>query len=198
MANALILLAEGFEEIEAITVIDVLRRAEVDVTVAGVTSKDVMGAHGIGVRADGLLVDLVAAPLGNAVVEATRERTPAFDIVILPGGMPGSKHLRDDAKVRQLVIEQNEQQRLVAAICAAPIVLEAAGILNGRMATCFPGFELPSARLSQARVVVDGNVITSRGPGTALEFALTIVALLTEPERAARLRDSMLVLTSSS
>lgn len=188
MANALILLAEGFEEIEAVTIVDVLRRAEVAVTTAALTAKRVLGAHGIVVEADRLLDDVQADG-----IDAGGGR--GFDALVLPGGMPGSRHLRDDARVKQLIVEQVRAARLVAAICAAPIALEAAGILAGRAATSYPGYDLPSARYQEERVVVDGKLVTSRGPGTALEFALTLVELLVSPECARQLREGMIVAT---
>jgi protein deglycase len=189
MAKALVLLADGFEEIEAVTVIDVLRRAEVSVTTAGLTNQRVVGAHAIVVEADCLLADLDAAADGRRPVGT---ETP-FDALVLPGGMPGARHLRDDARVKRLLIEQSNAMRLVAAICAAPIALEAAGILRGRAATSYPGYPLASAQNKEERVVVDGNIITSRGPGTALEFALTLVERLVDSERAQQLRTAMIV-----
>lgn len=193
MASALVLLAEGFEEIEAITVTDVLRRADIDVMVAALTKTAVMGAHKICVQADCLLDELKLFASGDEAVGPASKTLRAFDAVILPGGMPGSKNLRDDVRVRQLLVEQMQGQRVVAAICAAPMALEAAGILGGRSATSYPGTELPSANYSEARVVVDGNLVTSRGPGTAIDFALALVEQLTDGARAARLRASMLV-----
>jgi len=183
MASALLLLAEGFEEIEAVVVIDVLRRADVSVTTAALTEKRVTGAHGIVVEADRLLDDLLESAVDGVL----------FDAVLLPGGMPGSRHLREDARVQALVVHQANRGCLVGAICAAPTALEAAGILNGRAATSFPGCELPSAEYKLERVVVDGNIVTSRGPGTAFEFALTLAELLASPAVAMRLREGMLV-----
>lgn len=181
MASALVLLAEGFEEIEAVTIVDVLRRADVKVTMASLGSTQVVGAHGIVIEADRMLDELLTTS------------PSAFEAVVLPGGMPGSKHLRDDARVMQIVRQQAASARIVAAICAAPIALEAAGVLRGKTATSYPGYVLDSAKYSKERVVTDGNIITSRGPGTALEFALILVERLVDPDRARQLRSGMVV-----
>lgn len=177
--QALVPLAEGFEELEAVTIIDVLRRAGVEVTVAALATSPVTGSHAIRVEADALL----AAVQGDA-----------FDAVVLPGG-PGAKRLRDDERVKAVVRRLAGEGRLVAAVCAAPIALEAAGVLAGKRATVYPGNTLPSAEQVEARVVVDGSIITSRGPGTALEFALAVVAALAGPLRAAEIARAMLVST---
>jgi 4-methyl-5(b-hydroxyethyl)-thiazole monophosphate biosynthesis len=178
MAKAVVLLANGFEEIEAVTIIDVLRRAGVDVVVASLQGESALGSHDIRVAADCMIDDVIAEEL---------------DAVVLPGGMPGSERLRDDARVQQLVRAVASANRLVCAICAAPIVLDAAGVIAGRRATSYPGFELPDADYSTDRVVEDENLITSRGPGTALQFALTLVRRLVSHERATELRQRMLV-----
>jgi protein deglycase len=177
MAKALVLLADGFEEIEAVTIIDVLRRAEVEVHVAALGGESATGSHGIVVLADGPL----------ARVDASQ-----FDAVVLPGGMPGAKHLSEDARVQQILREAAASGKLVAAICAAPTALEAAGVLSGKRATSYPGFKLPSAQYSEDRVVEDGNVITSRGVGTALEFALKLVERLVSPAAARQHGERML------
>lgn len=178
MAKALVLLAAGFEEMEAVIVIDVLRRASVEVTTAALGEPKVEGAHSITVWADTKLDDV-----GGRI----------FDVVILPGGQPGSNRLRDDSRVLSLLRKQQAAGRMVAAICAAPIALEAAGLLLGRKATSFPGAALPSAEYSEARVVVDDTLVTSRGPGTAFEFALTLVERLVNASVAEKLRQGMLV-----
>jgi protein deglycase len=148
------------------------------VTTAALSKQVVMGAHGIAVLADRLLDEVEGQ---------------AFDAIVLPGGMPGSRHLRDDARVQKWIREQHQRGGVVAAICAAPMALEAAGILKGRRATAFPGTKLPSAEFSEARVVVDGHIVTSRGPGTTFEFALALLEILGEGPRVARLREGMLV-----
>ena len=178
MGKVAVLLADGFEEIEAVTIIDVLRRAEQEVSVVAVGSALAVGAHDIAIKTDTDLGQLDPAVL---------------DAVVLPGGLPGATSLRDEPRVLDLVRRMHESKKVVGAICAAPIALEAAGILSGKKATSYPGFELPSADYQQARVVEDDNVLTSRGPGTALEFALTLVSRLVSPERAADLKQRMLV-----
>jgi 4-methyl-5(b-hydroxyethyl)-thiazole monophosphate biosynthesis len=174
--KALVPLAEGFEELEAVTIIDVLRRAGVEVTVAALGASPVTGSHAIRVEADASL-DAVQADV--------------FDAVVLPGG-PGAKRLRDDERVKAVVRRLAREGRLVAAVCAAPIALEAAGVLAGKRATVYPGNQLPSAEQVDERVVVDGSIITSRGPGTALEFALALVEKLSGHAKAAELARAML------
>ena len=176
--KAIVTLARGFEEIEAVTIIDVLRRAGISVTVAALGEGPVEGSHGIEVGADVTL---------DAVIDEH------FDAVVLPGGMPGSRALADDPRVKELCARSARSGALVAAICAAPIALEAAGVLRGKRATAYPGNELPSAHYVEERVVVDGNVITSRGPGTALEFSLALVERLKNREAADELAGKMIV-----
>jgi 4-methyl-5(b-hydroxyethyl)-thiazole monophosphate biosynthesis len=178
MSKVVLVLAEGFEEIEAVTAIDVLRRAGVQVTIAGLEAGAVRGSHDIAIVAERPIDGVSAAN---------------FDALLLPGGMPGAAHLRDDARVKALVQAFAGAGKLCAAICAAPIALEAAGVLAGRRATSYPGFELPSASYVNENVVTDGNLVTSRGVGTALEFALTLVERLVDAETAAQLRQRMLI-----
>lgn len=163
--TAIVTLADGFEEIEAMTQIDVLRRAGVEVTVAGLADP-VTGARGVVVTPDRPLEGLDATP----------------DLVVLPGGMPGAAHLGASAAVKGLVLRTLEAGGLAAAICAAPAKAFAPfGVLEGRRATCYPGLEGefgPNTTHSEEPVVVDGPVITSRGVGTALDLALTLVELL--------------------
>ena len=179
--RVLIILADGFEEIEAITPIDVLRRAGVEVAVAGLSGKMVTGAHGIHFQADLALDDYKDLP----------------DAIILPGGLPGAQNLGESKKVTELVKKMNSQNKVVGAICAAPaLVLAQTGILDGKRATCYPGFEkkFPSSiTFSSDRVVVDGNIITSRGPGSAFEFALELVEQLVGKGKAETLKEGMLV-----
>jgi 4-methyl-5(b-hydroxyethyl)-thiazole monophosphate biosynthesis len=180
MAKVCVLLANGFEEIEAITIVDVLRRAEIQTVTAAVTPGPVKGSHGVVVQADRNLAD------------AVRE---SWDMVVLPGGMPGSTNLRDDPKVQELIGRQAREGKRIGAICAAPIALGKAGILKGRKATSYPGFQdqLAGAVYQEAPVVCDGNITTSRGPGTAMSFALQIVTDLKGKAAADGLRKGMLV-----
>lgn len=180
MKTACVLLVDGFEETEAVTVIDVLRRAEITVEVLGVERRRCTGAHAIVLEADAVLADREGA---------------RFDAVILPGGMPGAATLRDHAAVQQLVRSQARGTGILGAICAGPIALGAAGILEGKRATCYPGFEaqLRGARLEHAPVVRDGNIITSRGVGTALAFSLALVEALRDPRTAEQVGAHMLV-----
>ena len=161
-----VLLAEGFEEIEALTPVDVLRRANIDVMTAGVGGEVVCGAHGIPV-----------------VCDTTVEQIPYDSIngIVLPGGMPGTTNLQEDEKVGEMIDFCMDNDRMIAAICAAPMILGELGLLSGRAAVCFPGFEsnLHGADISDAAVAASDNIITSRGAGTALEFAAAIVDYLT-------------------
>ncbi|MES1942972.1 DJ-1 family protein [Salinisphaera sp. PC39] len=162
--TVLVPLADGFEEIEAITVIDILRRAGVEVTAAGVDGRTVHASRGVTVEADALLDEV-----------ADRD----YDLVVLPGGAGGAKRLTEDARVQALIRRQHEAGRSLGAICAAPMALVAAGVLGGRRATSFPGFLQPGdAELSEEPVVHDRGVTTSRGPGTAMPFALALVEQL--------------------
>lgn len=181
--QALVLLAEGFEEIEALTAVDVLRRADIDVVTASLDSLIVMGAHQIAVQCDATLTALMST---------------AFNAVILPGGMPGASHLAASGDVRRLCQATHKAGGIVAAICAAPgIVLPATGLLDGRRATCYPGMEhnFPASAIyiADAPVIVDSGIVTSRGPGTALAFALTLVELMAGRLNAERLSAKMLV-----
>jgi 4-methyl-5(b-hydroxyethyl)-thiazole monophosphate biosynthesis len=167
MSKVLMPLAEGFEEIEAVTVVDLLRRAGVEVHTAALARRDVTGSHGITMLADIGLDEADAAD---------------YDMIVLPGGMPGADHLKKDARVIALLQRFAAAGRYTAAICAAPGVLAHAGLLEGRAATSYPGFltreSAAGIRLSEEPVVVDGTVVTSRGPGTAVPFALSLIELL--------------------
>jgi len=180
MSKILIPLAQGFEEIEALTNIDVLRRAGLDVVTAGIGSSEIEGDHGVKVQTDTEISELSSDDLSA---------------VVLPGGMPGAANLRDSGRLLKIIREINEKGGLCAAVCAAPIVLDAAGILEGKNATSYPGFdeEMPSCNYKEERVVIDGNIITGRGPGVAMEFALTVVEYLLDAKERAQLEDAMLV-----
>ena len=173
MNKVYILLANGFEEIEGLTCVDLMRRAGIEIEMASITgSLTVKGARGITVTADSQLQDI--ADDGA--------------MVILPGGMPGTNYLKESKPVRDMVTAYYESGRYVAAICAAPTVFGDMGILRGKKATCYPGME---AGLIGAEwpgetetVVVDGNIITSRGLGTAIDFALKLIELLIDKDKA--------------
>lgn len=174
-----IFLAEGFEEIEALTAVDVLRRAGVAVTAVGVGGEYITGAHGITVKAD--IEDI------NAVPEN-------IDMVVLPGGMPGTKNLEKSETVNLFIDKALEADAYLAAICAAPSILGKKGLLAGKWATCYPGFEgyLKDAVLEDCDVTVCENVICGRAMGCAEEFALELLEALTDAETADKIRDSIL------
>ena len=177
--NVLVPVADGSEELETICIVDVLRRAGANTTLASVGSLEVHGSRGAKLIADRLLADCV-------------ERT--YDLMALPGGMPGSEHLRDCAELIQMLKRQRDEGRFYAAICAAPAVaLYPHGLLQGRRATCHPNFAhlLSNVELLDAPVAVDGNCITSRGAGTAVEFSLTLVEQLYGREKAREVAKGM-------
>ena len=185
MKRVLVPLAPGFEEIEAITIIDVLRRAGVTVDVAGTEPGPITGSHGIAITPDRPLAGVDAA---------------AYDLVALPGGMPGTINLREHGEVRRIIGEIAERGRYTTAICAAPIVLKAAGLTAGRALTSHPSVasELGDSRYCEEAVVRDGPLITSRGAGTAMAFALALVETLVDRATADRLRAQMVVTGSSN
>ena len=166
-----VFLANGFEEIEALATVDILRRAGVDVVTVGVGTNMPVGAHGIAVCAD-----IAENELNLSVIDG----------VVLPGGMPGTTNLEASAYVQAALTHAVERNRLVAAICAAPSVLGHDGYLQGKKATCYPGFEqeLLGAVVSDEKVVVDGNIITASGAGVAVDFALALVRYLVSDEMA--------------
>jgi len=167
MPSVLVPLAPGFEDLEATTIVDILRRANVEVVTAGLQGGLVQGARGMRVQPDAALDDVL-----------NRD----FDMIALPGGLPGAEHLKNDARIQMLLKRMAAAGKYTTAICAAPIALAAAGLLDGRRATSYPGFvdkmPLPGTTYLADAVVVDGKVVTSRGPGTAMDFALALVELL--------------------
>ena len=167
MASVLVPLAQGCEELEAVTVVDLLRRAGIDVITAGLDAQPVRASRGVTLVPDMSL-------------EAALQLE--FDMIVLPGGLPGADHLRDDPRVIGLLKKMAAADRYTAAICAAPRVLAQAGLLDGKCATSFPGAldvdAVPGIDYQEAPVVMDGKVITSRGPGTAMDFALTLIETL--------------------
>lgn len=181
MPRVLIPLANGCEELEAVTLIDLLRRAEIEVVTAALEPGPVTGAHGILLMAD--------LDLDDAMDED-------FDMIVLPGGLPGANYLDRDARIHDLLARQAAEDRYTAAICAAPKVLANAGLLDGRRATSYPGFvtaaDYPDVQVVEAPVVVDGNVITSRGPGTAMDFALQLIETLLGTQRRATVEGALM------
>ena len=165
MHKVLVLLAQGCEEIEAVTTIDILRRAGIEVTSAGLDDLPVLASRGVVLLPDTTL-DLA--------------QHQEFDMIVLPGGQPGTDNLKADKRLIALLRQMTQRGKYVAAICAAPSVLAAAGLLDGRKATCYPTCldDFPKVNLQTAAVVEDGNIITSRGPGTAMDFALALVERL--------------------
>lgn len=167
MARVLIPLAQGCEELEAVTLIDLLRRANIDVVTAGLRSGAVTASRGTVLIPDTTL---------DTVLDQT------FDMLVLPGGLPGSDHLDQDPRIHTLLQKMSSTGKYTAAICAAPKVLARAGLLDGRTATCYPGVlnKFTKIDVVPAPVVTDGKVITSRGPGTAIDFALTLIEILSD------------------
>ena len=175
-------LAEGFEEIEAITVIDILRRADIEVVVAGLKDGLIEGAHKVKVQPDASL---------------DRLDPGEFDGLVLPGGFPGYVNLEKDDRVLNIVKQMNRTGKCVAAICCAPSVLIKAGILQGKRATVSPSGKAnvaACAQYSEDRVVVDGNLVTSRSPGTAMEFALKLVEVLAGEGKMKQIKDQTLAI----
>lgn len=182
MKKAAVLLADGFEEIEALTAVDLLRRARIYVDTISI-SDDYMvhGAHGINVQTEDLFEEVNFAE---------------FDMIVLPGGMPGTKNLEEHNGVQRVVKDFYENGKYVGAICAAPGILGAMGLLKGKRAACYPSVEdrLSGAVIMRVPVVQDGNIITSRGMGTAIDFALKLVEVLTDKSKAEEIADSIIYL----
>lgn len=170
MPKVLVPLAEGCEEIEAVSVINILRRAGVEVVVAGLNAKPVCGSRDVMFLAD---MDLDTALQND------------YDMIVLPGGQPGVNNLKADRRVINIVQRMVAQNKFVTAICAAPLVLATAGVLDEKRATSFPGAldTFPNVQRQQQAIVEDGKIITSRGPGTAMDFALVLVERLCGKEK---------------
>lgn len=180
MSRVAVILADGFEEVEAMAVVDVLRRAEIEVITAGLHQGPAVSARNVRVLPDSL-IDTIGAD--------------DFDMLVLPGGQPGSDNLNADARVGELIRAFHGKEKLTGAICAAPYVLANAGVLEGKHATSYPTYreKLGTALYEEKTVVEDGNILTSRGPGTALYFGLAIVTRLCGRDRAEAIRKAMLL-----
>ncbi|MFP6583527.1 MAG: DJ-1 family glyoxalase III [Candidatus Hydrogenedentota bacterium] len=166
MPTVLVPVADGSEEMELITIVDVLRRAEIDVTIASLSGEAITASRGTRIIPDAALADVL---------------DDNFDLVVLPGGLPGADNLDNDPRIHVLLKRNVAEGRLVGAICAAPRVLAHAGLLDGKRATSYPGFLddiAPEVSSTGEAVEWDGNVVTSRGPGTAMDFALTLIEVL--------------------
>jgi protein deglycase len=180
MPTVLIPLADGVEEMEAVITIDILRRAQWNVTVAGLEDGIVTASRG---------VRLVPDQTWSAIDPR------AFDILMIPGGAGGAEHLAQDERVLETIRLFDRSGKRIGAVCAGPLVLQAAGILKGRQATCHPGVadKLTATIRLNDRVVVDRNLVTSQGPGTCFQFALALVCLVDGPEKAAALAQAMVL-----
>ena len=175
MASVLVPLAQGCEELEAVTIIDLLRRADIQVTTASLD-------HGSEVQPVTASRGVVLIPDITLDEAINRNADQSYDMMVLPGGLPGADHLDNDSRIHDLLKKISSADNYTAAICAAPKILAHASLLEGKAATSYPGFidkmNLSNTRISQDSVVQDGKVITSRGPGTAMDFALTLIEVL--------------------
>ncbi len=172
MLHVLVPLAPGFEELEAITITDLLVRADIKVTTCGLDDQPVTASRGTTI-------------IPNTSIDKIIDT--AFDLIVLPGGLPGADYLRDNEKVQSLIKKQAIENKYIAAICAAPKALAKAGILTNKRATSFPGvleaLEDNSITITNNAVEIDGNIITSRGPGTAIDFTLSLIELLIDKDK---------------
>jgi 4-methyl-5(b-hydroxyethyl)-thiazole monophosphate biosynthesis len=181
MARVLVPIAEGCEELEAVTIIDLLRRANIDVITAGLISGPVTCSR-----------NTVLLPDTNVDEVIDSE----FDMIVLPGGLPGSDHLNNDPRIHSLLKRAANNGKYTAAICAAPKVLASIGLLDGKKATSYPGAlnvdALPTTEITSEAVSLDGKVITSRGPGTAMDFALQLIEILEGPDARKAVEEPLL------
>ena len=180
MSKVYVFLAEGFEEIEGLTVVDMLRRAKIETEMVSVMEgKQIKGSHGIKVTADSMFADV---DFSDA------------DLLVLPGGMPGTFNLGNHQGLCELLKKHYAENKMIAAICAAPSVFGTLGFLNGRVATCYPGFEdkLEGAMICAAKVAVDGNVTTAKGLGAAIDFSLKLIEQLVNKETADEISEGII------
>jgi 4-methyl-5(b-hydroxyethyl)-thiazole monophosphate biosynthesis len=178
MKSVLVLFAEGSEELETITIVNILRRAGVNVTLAGLNDGALRGSRSV-------------VFLPDTTLDKVLDKN--FDMIVLPGGQPGTNNLKADLRVLKMLQDMARQDKYVTAICAAPSVLATAGLLDGKLATCFPGAldVFPQVKQQYSAVVEDGKLITSRGPGTAMEFALTLAERLVGPAKRQEVESSL-------
>jgi len=178
MNKAMIILADGFEEIEAISIIDILRRGNVDLSIAGLTDIHITGAHSLKIIADKVL---------------SKFSQNNFDVIILPGGEPGTTNLQNSSDVKELLIKQGKEKKIIAAICAAPRILNDLGLLAEKKATSYPGTkpQMTNCIYVENDVVFDDHILTSRGPGTAMLFAYSILKVMGKAEIASNLAKNM-------
>ncbi len=173
MSHVLVPLAQGCEELEAITITDLLVRAGISVTTCGLDNQPVKASRGITIIPDTTIDKVI---------------NKSFDLIVLPGGLPGADHLRDNVQLQALIKKQAADNKYLAAICAAPKALAQAGVLEGKTATSFPGVLAAlgnaSISISENAVEIDGNIVTSRSAGTAMEFALSLIELLEGKEKS--------------
>ena len=180
MPRVAVILADGFEEVEATAIIDVLRRAEIDTVVAGLHEGHITSTRKVKIIPD-TTIDTVSVD--------------DFDMIVLPGGQPGTDNLNADLRVKELIKGFSRKGKLMGAICAAPMVLASAGVLQGKHATSYPSCKarLGGAIYEEKSVVTDGNVLTSRGAGTALTFGLAIVERLVSKEKEQKIKEAMMI-----
>lgn len=179
MSKVLVPIAPGFEEIEAITIIDVLRRAGIEVLTVGIDRKQVMGAHGVQIKVDAHIEDV---------------RTMEFDMLVLPGGMPGSENLANNEKVLAIIGQMDQAGKHIGAICAAPMALAKAGVIKSAY-TCYPSFEtrVGDGYIPNENVVSDQNIVTAKGPIAAIEFSLALIERLEGSEKADTIKKQLLM-----
>ncbi len=182
MVNTAVLFAPGFEEVEGLTVVDLLRRANINTSIIGVEEKKVTGAHDVTITTDKTLDEV---------------NIDQLDALILPGGAPGFKNLRKNKTVLSMITEANEKKKIVAAICASPSVLATAGVLEGKKATIYPGMEEEIKKgggtFQDDLVVVDDTIVTSKGPATTMLFALKLIELLKDKETSEDVKNKVLL-----
>lgn len=180
MKRVLVLVAPGFEEIETVTVIDILRRADIEVVSAGTEEGEITGSRRVKIIPDVLLKNV--------------EKDENFDMIVLPGGMPGTTNLKNDNRVKKIIKKMHKQGKYISAICAAPTVLAAIGLTTGKDITSHPSVKdaLRGESYREDRVVMDGRLITSRSPGTAMEFAMKLVEVLLGKEKVKEINEGVM------